>query len=115
MLDFVCSKLVDAPALHIPAPPATPDRAHWTPAKQRIFLVALIESGCVSHAARAAGMSRSSAHRLRARLAGTPFVQAWDAALTEHARRLADPFAALPAAAPRPRAAPAGVAPGLRG
>jgi len=31
--------------------PATPDRAHWTPAKQRIFLAALLEIGSVAPAA----------------------------------------------------------------
>ncbi|WP_448662659.1 LysR family transcriptional regulator [Sphingomonas sp. CJ20] len=77
-------------------------RAHWTPARQRIFLVALLESGSVAQAARAAGMSRSSAHRLRLRLAGTPFDRAWDQVLASHARRMADPFArdAPPPAAP---------------
>lgn len=101
---------------HQPTPPTpqspTPDRAHWTPARQRIFLVAMLDTGCVTRAARAAGMSRSSAHRLRARLVGTPFVRAWDAALAEHARLLADPFApaAMAAAAPRPRPTPGGVA-----
>jgi hypothetical protein len=44
------------PETHVP-----PFRAHWTPAKQRIFLAALLESGSVACAARAAGMSRSSA------------------------------------------------------
>ncbi|MCI4591047.1 LysR family transcriptional regulator [Sphingobium sp. BYY-5] len=74
--------------------PSSPiDRAHWTPAKQRSFLTALLNIGSVTHAARAAGMSRSSAHRLRRRLAGTPFDRTWDRALALHARRLADPFA----------------------
>ncbi|WP_294292960.1 LysR family transcriptional regulator [uncultured Sphingomonas sp.] len=88
-----------------PPPPAPrPERNHWTPARQRIFLAALLEFGCVSRAARAAGMSRSSAHRLRARLADTPFVRQWDAALAEHARRMADPFARPPGpGAPAPR------------
>jgi len=89
--------------------PAAPDRAHWTPAKQRIFLAALLEIGSVARAARAAGMSRSSAHRLRARLAGTPFDRLWDHALALHARRMADPFAPDPAAPARsvPAASPA--------
>lgn len=77
----------------LPPPAPSSARGHWTPAKQRIFLMALLELGSVAGAARAAGMSRSSAHRLRARLAGSPFVRAWDQALIEHARRLADPFA----------------------
>lgn len=81
--------------------PPDPPRAHWTPAKQRIFLAALLESGSVAGAARAAGMSRSSAHRLRARLAGTPFDRGWDQALAEHARRTADPFARSPTLAAR--------------
>jgi AraC-like DNA-binding protein len=93
---------MDRPATHplptAPADGATPSaRAHWTPARQRIFLAALLDSGSVAQAARAAGMSRSSAHRLRARLAGTPFVRTWDQALALHARRLADPFAPVPA------------------
>lgn len=75
-----------------PNPPAPPVRAHWTPAKQRIFLAALFETGSVAHAARLAGMSRSSAHRLRQRLAGTPFDRTWDRVLVEHAQRMADPF-----------------------
>lgn len=78
------------------APPSTPDRAHWTPGRQRIFLAALLELGSVTRAARAAGMSRSSAKRLRARLAGTAFDLAWDRALTLHVQRLANPLAGDP-------------------
>lgn len=91
------------------ASPRSAGRAHWTPAKQRIFLLALLDGGSVARAARAAGMSPSSAHRLRTRLAATPFVGAWDAALAEHARRLADPFqhAGAPGAAPRRATEPA--------
>jgi AraC-like DNA-binding protein len=73
-------------------PPSPSPAPRWTPARQRIFLAALLETGSVTRAARAAGMSRSSAHRLRARLAGTPFARIWDGALAEHARRMADPF-----------------------
>ncbi|NWK96765.1 LysR family transcriptional regulator [Sphingobium lactosutens] len=74
--------------------PASPvDRAHWTPAKQRLFLATLLDTGSVTHAARAAGMSRSSAHRLRRRLAGTPFDRTWDRALALHNQRLTDPYA----------------------
>lgn len=92
------------PVVRDPAPspaaaPHRPGRAHWTPAKQRIFLAALLETGSIARAARAAGMSRSSAHRLRQRLAGTPFDRIWAHVLAQHALRLADPFA--PDAAPR--------------
>lgn len=72
--------------------PATPDRMHWTPAKQRAFLTELMNTGNVAGAARAVGMSRSSAHRLRQRLAGTVFAASWRAALRLHAEAVADPF-----------------------
>lgn len=93
-----------------PHPPPPAARAHWTPARQRIFLAALMEIGRVAAAARAAGMSRASAHRLRRRVAGTPFDRGWAHVLGLHARRLADPFA--PDAAPSPaRRAPVAPAP----
>ncbi|WP_227698556.1 terminase small subunit [Sphingomonas hengshuiensis] len=96
-----------------PPPDSPAQRPHWTPARQRIFLAALLETGSVARAARAAGMSRSSAHRLRLRLAGTPFDRAWDQLLAEHARRLANPFGddALPAPAQSGRAPGAPAAP----
>lgn len=84
--------------------PTAPVRSHWTPAKQRVFLTALVETGSVARAARAAGMSRSSAHALRNRLTGTPFDQHWAHALKLHAARLADPFAPDPLAPRRPPA-----------
>ena len=94
------------PPTPAPTPPPAAPREQWTPTRQRIFLAALAETGSVARAARAAGMSRSSAHRLRTRLAGTPFDHAWAQAIAFHARRLADPFAPDPLTAPRPRAAP---------
>lgn len=87
-------KAASAPAA--PAPATPPVRARWTPARQRKFLVALMETGSVAEAAQAAGLSRSSAHRLRQRLAGTPFDLAWDQALAHCARRLADPLDLAP-------------------
>lgn len=88
-----------------PSPAAPPPRNQWTPARQRIFLAALVETGSIARAARAAGMSRSSAHALRNRLAGTPFDRHWAHALRLHAARLADPFAPDPLA-PRAAAGP---------
>jgi AraC-like DNA-binding protein len=91
------------PARPAPAAPSTSRRAdaerrtHWTPARQRIFLVALLETGSVTRAAHAAGMSRSSAYGMRRRLAGTPFVRLWDQVLAQHAERMLDPFAPDPA------------------
>lgn len=46
-------------------------------------------------------MSRSSANRLRAKLAGTPFDRDWARCLTVHAARLADPLRADDAPAAR--------------
>jgi AraC-like DNA-binding protein len=91
------------PAPNPPIPATRHARARWTPARQRLFLAALLEYGSVGRAAKAAGMSRSSAHRLRARLAGTQFDAVWANALALHAARLADPFAGQAARPPVPR------------
>jgi hypothetical protein len=87
------------PAPPAPAAPIPADRARWTPERQRLFLATLLATGNVTQAARAAGMSRASAHRLRRRLVDTPFDRTWDRALTLHAQTLADPFAPDPRAA----------------
>jgi hypothetical protein len=62
--------------------PAAPQPRHdgWTAEKQGRFLRALASSHCVASAARAAGMSRQSAYRLRNRLRGEPFDIAWQCA-----------------------------------
>jgi hypothetical protein len=52
----------------------------WTARKQAAFLRELAATQNVSAAARAVGMTRQSAYRLRARLKGQPFDMAWDAA-----------------------------------
>ena len=52
----------------------------WTEEKQRRFIEALADSGLVSHAAKAVGMSRESANRLRRSPHGAAFARAWDAA-----------------------------------
>lgn len=62
----------------------------WTPDRIRTFLAALAECGVVEDAARAAGMTRQSAYRLRNRAAGRAFHLAWNAALQLARRRLAD-------------------------
>ena len=92
--------------------PAAPRAAfsetiHWTPDKQRLFLLALSETGNVVRAARAAGMSARSAYRLRIRLAGTGFDYSWERALTHAARMRANPFDPAFAPGPRPAATPA--------
>ena len=65
----------------IAAPPGRALRHDgWTPEKQAIYLEALATDHNVSRAAKAAGMSRAAAYKLRARLKGEPFDLAWDAA-----------------------------------
>lgn len=70
------------------SPPSAPDftpvpvRARndgWAPALQRAFIAALCRTRSVSAAARAVGMSRESAYRLRARPGAESFAAAWDA------------------------------------
>lgn len=55
-------------------------RDGWSPDKQGEFLRALATTHSVAAAARAVGMSRQSAYRLRARLRNQPFDMAWEAA-----------------------------------
>ena len=52
----------------------------WTEEKQRRFIEVLADTGLVSVAARAVGMSRESAYRLRRSAHGAAFARAWDAA-----------------------------------
>jgi hypothetical protein len=50
----------------------------WTPARQRIFLAALLTTGIVSRAAKAAEMGVTSAYNLRKRPGAESFAAAWD-------------------------------------
>ena len=62
----------------------------WTPQKQHDFMAALAESGCVTDACAAVGMSPKSAYRLRARPDALVFRQSWDIALDFAVRRLGE-------------------------
>ena len=70
-----------------PAPDksALPDPSYrWTTLKAQVFLGALADLGRIGEAARAVGMSRQSAYRLRERLGeGGLFAQVWDHAQAE--------------------------------
>jgi len=71
---------------------ALPDPSyHWTTYKARVFLGALADLGRVDLAARAVGMGRQSAYRLRERLGEESlFAKAWDGAQAQgRARRQA--------------------------
>jgi hypothetical protein len=62
----------------------------WTEEKQRRFIEALADTGLVSHAAKAVGMSRQSATRLRRSPHGAAFARAWDAARLHSGSALED-------------------------
>lgn len=63
------------------APPRPERHNQWTRAKMVAFLRELAATQSVAAAARAVGMSRTSAYNLRNRLAGQPFALGWEVAL----------------------------------
>jgi len=65
-------------------------RDGWTEAKQRRFIEELADTACVEQAARAVGMSISSAYGLRRAPGGEQFAAAWNAALQQGALKLVD-------------------------
>jgi len=64
----------------------------WTEEKQRRFIETLADTGLVSAAAAAVGMSRETAYRLRRSPHGAAFARAWDAA-RHHAGGLVEDIA----------------------
>jgi hypothetical protein len=60
----------------------------WSTMQQKRFVAALSVMGSVRHAARAIGMGRQSAYRLRERDGAESFAQAWDEALEEGRKRM---------------------------
>ena len=76
------------PAKSIPPFHAVPMRVRadgWTPLRQAEFIGHLAETRSVAKAARAVGMARETAYRLRGRSGGEGFDAAWDAALARTA------------------------------
>jgi hypothetical protein len=64
-----------------PLPPIRRERHDgWTPQRQLLFLEVLRRTRSVSKSARAVGMSRESAHRLRRRESNGLFALSWDRA-----------------------------------
>lgn len=63
-------------------------RDGWTADRQRRFLAALAETGCVSEACAAVGLSARSAYSLRRRPDATAFAEAWNEALLVSTARL---------------------------
>src|SRR4051812_12013735 len=72
---------VEETAGHFTPVPLRARRDGWTVERQDAFLKALASCGCVTHACRAVGMSRQSAHDLYNRPAAAAFRRGWDAAL----------------------------------
>lgn len=64
-----------------PRSDAAEEIPHWTIERMDRFIRALRRTRNVAAAARAAGMSRQAAYKLRARLRGHPFDEAWEAAV----------------------------------
>lgn len=62
----------------------------WLPERQKAFIEALAETGCVETAARSVGMSRNSAYALRGRHDAQAFRLAWAAATDAAISRLGD-------------------------
>jgi hypothetical protein len=62
----------------------------WTEQRQRHFILALRDSGCVVTAARAAGCTAQTAYRLRKRPDAAGFAAAWDRALDQGRTRMMD-------------------------
>ena len=67
-----------------------PRKDGWTPQRQKDFIAALADSGCVEHAAIQVGMSVKSCYRLRRSPGAENFSAAWDLALQHAARQLLD-------------------------
>jgi hypothetical protein len=69
--------------------PVRPRRDGWTAEKQIAFIETLSQTGIVTVAARAVGMSARSAYKLAARPDARAFAEAWDVAMAIAARSLA--------------------------
>ena len=64
-----------------PVPRATYRHDGWTPERQRAFIAALADTGCVSRAARMVNVAQTNCYTLRRSPGAEEFRAAWDAAL----------------------------------
>jgi hypothetical protein len=62
----------------------------WTPERQRAFIEALADTGCVSRAARMVNMAQANCYTLRRAPGAESFRAAWEAALDFGVQRLKD-------------------------
>jgi hypothetical protein len=78
-----------AAATSLTKPRRKPRHNAWTREKMVAFLRELAATQSVAHAAKAVGMSRTSAYNLRNRLQGSPFALGWEVALEMGMHQLA--------------------------
>lgn len=76
----------DSPCFPFTPVPVRARRDGWTPERQRAFIAHVAAGMPSNHAAAAVGMSKQTAHALRARPGAESFAAAWQAA-ARHARR----------------------------
>lgn len=88
-LDRVSEFASDCEIQFIPAPLPSPG-SPFTAARQRAFIAALAEHGCVKHAAAAVGLPVSSVYLLRRSKGAESFAAAWQAALADVRARMMD-------------------------
>ncbi|MEA2998435.1 MAG: hypothetical protein QOK17_268 [Sphingomonadales bacterium] len=62
----------------------------WTPERQKAFIAALAETGCVDRAARLVNIAQTNCYELRRAPGAEEFRRAWDAALDFGLKRLKD-------------------------
>jgi hypothetical protein len=74
--------LADSCLAFTPAPSRRQRADGWTPETQAHFIRALEAMGLVGKAAKAVGMGRASAYRLRNRSGAASFAAAWDRAIS---------------------------------
>lgn len=73
-----------------PVPRKTNRHDGWTPERQRAFIEALADTGCVSRAARMVNMAQANCYTLRRAPGAESFRAAWAAALDFGVQRLKD-------------------------
>lgn len=86
------ARATDAPPIPDFAPVPRVYNRHdgWTPERQRAFIGALADTGCVDRAARMVNMAQTNCYTLRRAPGAEGFRQAWDAALDCGLQRLKD-------------------------
>ncbi|TMJ16216.1 MAG: hypothetical protein E6G94_04880 [Alphaproteobacteria bacterium] len=80
----------EAPPLDFAPVPRRFRHDGWTPERQKAFIEALADTGCVTRAAAMVNMSQQNCYTLRRSAGAESFRRAWDAALDFGLKRLKD-------------------------